>query len=134
MNIKVCKRCKKLFSTINNQVICQECIKKEDEMFEVVKAYLKNNKTASLEQISKDTEVSVKLIQKFIKAGRLEAVNDLELGPTCKICHKIISTGQVCNNCLKQFKDFSTFKNVTPLEGSERNKGMHSNLFTSNKK
>ncbi|WCK57210.1 hypothetical protein PP175_28900 (plasmid) [Aneurinibacillus sp. Ricciae_BoGa-3] len=69
-------------------------------MFETVKKYLKKNKTVTqIEQISEGTGVSVELITKFFREGRLQSAGGSEVSYGCTSCGTPITTGKVCKHC-----------------------------------
>lgn len=92
MPLANCKECGKLFLKTSSD-ICPECQKKEEEDFNRVKEYLKENPTSSISEIMEATGVSEAKISKFIRAGRLS------IKPTCESCGKVIDSGRLCPEC-----------------------------------
>lgn len=72
MQVKTCKRCNKLFQYVTGRQVCPKCRKREEELFGQVKDYLRENKGASMEEVSEATGASLGLIQSFLREGRLE--------------------------------------------------------------
>ena len=99
MEVKVCKNCKKLFQYVVGPEICPNCKQLEEDLFQKVKAYLRENPGASMHIVSEETEVSVSLIEKFLRQGRLEVSPDSQIALSCEMCGKKITSGRFCNSC-----------------------------------
>ena len=104
MEIKGCKSCKSLFQYVAGPQICPKCKNLEEEMFQRVKEYLRQNPGESMNIVSEQTEVSVSLIEKFLKQGRLEVTPDSQITLTCEMCGKRITTGRFCSSCKGEIK------------------------------
>ncbi len=102
MKIINCVRCKQAFAMVNNTPVCGECLKKEEEQFDLIKVYLDENRGATMEQIAEDTGVPVKRILQFLKDGRLEGVQGS--GLKCSRCGIEITKGKYCPKCDAQLK------------------------------
>lgn len=99
MEVKVCKSCKKLFQHVVGPEICQSCKQLEEDLFQKVKAYLRENPGATMHVVSEETEVSVSLIEKFLRQGRLEVSPDSLIALSCEMCGKRITSGRYCSSC-----------------------------------
>lgn len=99
MEVKVCVRCKKMFQYITGPTVCPKCKQIEEEQFQKVKEYLRENPGATMNTVSEETHVSVKLIQSFLKQGRLEVVPGSPMMLSCERCGASIVTGKYCNKC-----------------------------------
>lgn len=99
MEVKVCARCKKMYQYIAGPNVCPRCKQIEEEQFQKVKDYLRENPGATMNTVSDETKVSVKLIQNFLKQGRLEVVPGSPMMLTCERCGESIITGKYCNKC-----------------------------------
>ena len=100
MEMANCLRCKKVFPKIK-EPICDECKKKDEEIFEKVKKYLEDHPTSTVQRISAGTGASTKKILAWLREGRLEiaeATGDLK----CRQCGADIATGQFCNACVTE--------------------------------
>ena len=104
MEVKACKNCKSLFQYITGPQICSKCKTVEEEMFQRVKEYLRENPGESMNIVSEETEVSVSLIEKFLRQGRLEVTPDSQITLTCEMCGKRITTGRFCAACKGEIK------------------------------
>ncbi len=99
MSIKKCPRCGKIFSPISGSLICGECIKLEEQEFEKVRSYLKINRGADINTVSKETEVSTKKILKYLREGRIEVTEGMSDFLKCEKCGVNIRSGQYCRSC-----------------------------------
>ena len=132
MNIKNCPRCKKLFSPISRSLICPECEKKEEEDFDLVKAYLRENRGADIKIVAEETGVSIKKILQYLKQGRLEVTAEMGDFLKCEKCGVSIKSGQYCSSCNQ--KMIETLKTITKsiyeknTEIKESNAKMHTRI------
>ena len=99
MDVKVCKRCGGLFQYLSGRQVCPRCKKKEEEIFQQVKEYLRENPNSSMEQTAEETGASVSLIQSFLREGRLQVSPDSPIALTCESCGERILTGRYCDKC-----------------------------------
>jgi len=100
MEMANCLRCKKVFPKIK-EPICEECKKKDEEMFSKVKAYLEEHPTSTVQKISTETGASTKKILAWLREGRLEiaeATGDLK----CRQCGVDVTKGQFCEACANE--------------------------------
>ncbi len=120
MHIVNCIRCKQTFA-MTNQPICPDCIAKEEEQFEEVKAFLDENRGATIEEIVEGTEIPLKRIQKWLKDGRLEGIEGS--GLKCAKCGIPLTKGKYCDSCAKKLHDnLNTFRSGGELEGGFQEK------------
>lgn len=102
MDVKTCKRCKKLFQYVTGPAVCPRCKEVEEQQFQRVKEYLIENPGASLNVVNEETGVSVQLIQYFLKQGRLQVAPGSPISLECEKCGKPITTGRYCKACQGQ--------------------------------
>ena len=103
MEIRNCKRCGKLHYGTGR--VCPECLKKEEEKFDIVKKYLKENPASSLIKVSDETGVTVPEIERFLRDGRLEVTSGMGDFLKCTKCGSPIKTGRYCPECEKKVVD-----------------------------
>lgn len=100
-----CPQCGKLFvRTV--RPICPDCQKEIDKQFQLVYDYLrkKENRQATIYEVSENTGVSLAQIKQFIREGRL-MIRDLpNMGYPCESCGEIIREGRMCLSCRKKFQ------------------------------
>lgn len=101
-----CARCGAVFvRTLRD--ICQKCYKEEEEAFETVYQFVRNqkNREATLSDIVEATGVDEKLIIKFIKEKRLHTSQFPYLAYPCERCGNDIASGKLCADCSKELLD-----------------------------
>ena len=103
MEIRNCKRCGKLHYGTGR--VCPEWLKKEEEKFDFVKKYLKENPASSLIKVSDETGVTVPEIERFLRDGRLEVTSGMGDFLKCTKCGSPIKTGRYCPECEKKVVD-----------------------------
>ncbi|MCL2574400.1 MAG: MerR family transcriptional regulator [Defluviitaleaceae bacterium] len=100
MEMANCVRCRKLFPKFK-EPICEDCKKKDEELFKIVKDYLDSTPSATIQEISNETGASTKKILAWLREGRLElaeTTGDLK----CKQCGIDITSGQFCDSCVME--------------------------------
>jgi flagellar operon protein (TIGR03826 family) len=101
LNIGNCPRCGRVFAKGTKEV-CPSCIKLVDEEYAECAQYLRENRGASIHQVSEDTGVSVKQITKFIREGRISLSDAPNLGYPCDSCGAPIRESNICESCRKR--------------------------------
>ena len=99
MEVVNCPRCGKLFTRIINP-ICPSCEKDEEQTFQTVRTFVKENENCTISELSEGTGVSKKNILKYIREGRLEISKGMRGDVRCRICGQPISKGQYCDTCI----------------------------------
>ena len=100
--LKNCKRCKKIFMHAVGPQLCDLCKQKEEEDFEKVRKFLRDYPGATIQEVSKATEVSAQLIYRFLRDGRIEVAADSPIALLCENCGVRITSGRFCVNCSKK--------------------------------
>jgi len=98
LNVGYCPRCGKLFSRSYHEV-CANCVKEIEEQYTLCRDYLKENKYATLSQLSEETGVPMKQILKFIREGRLATTDAPNITYPCESCGTPIREHYLCPNC-----------------------------------
>lgn len=98
MNFINCRKCGKLFTTVDSQ-ICPECVKKAEEKFLEVKKFINENPSKNIAQVSEETEVPVRQIQQWVREEKLLFSKDSGVMIECENCGKPIQTGRFCKEC-----------------------------------
>lgn len=128
---KICKKCGRVFNSIGGNKFCFRCITDDNDYFNIIKDYIKNNKNATITKISEDTEISLEKMNLFLEEGRFENL-DVKLDKTCEKCGAVIIGGRYCKNCKaevtngfkKVAKDIE--KSIKETDNSFGNTGMYS--------
>lgn len=100
MEVRSCRGCGKLYNYIGPTTpACPACMKAMEEKFQICKEYIRNNPGANIQQVSDDTEVSVKMIKQWVREERLTFAEGSGVGIECESCGASILTGRYCNAC-----------------------------------
>ncbi len=102
MNVKNCKRCKRLFNYIAGPPICPECKAKEEELFQTVKKYIDAHKGVNITTVAQECEVEIDQIQRWVREERLQFSDASAAGIVCEKCGANILTGRFCEKCKKE--------------------------------
>lgn len=98
MNLANCPRCGRLFAN-NFRDICPACIKDIEQEYEKCLNYLREEKTATIHELSDATGVSIRQITKFIREGRISIANNPNMMYPCEVCGTLIREGNMCDSC-----------------------------------
>lgn len=99
MEVRNCRMCRRLFNYLGGPNICPACKDELERKFLNVRDYIRENPTATLQEISDATEVSVNQIRDWIREGRLEVTHGSPIQPKCEKCGAPIQKGRFCDNC-----------------------------------
>lgn len=99
-----CPKCGKLFVK-GIRDICPACWQLEEKAFVKVVTYLRDpqHKGATIYEASEATGVSVQLITKFIRQGRISLKQYPDLGYPCEACGQLTKDGNLCSDCRTKF-------------------------------
>jgi flagellar operon protein (TIGR03826 family) len=104
-NLANCTRCDALFvKTVRD--ICPKCYQIVEQEYEMVARFLRKreNRGATVQQVSEATGVSVRQITRFIKEGRISIVDNPNMGYPCENCGVLIRSGHLCDACTKELR------------------------------
>jgi len=94
-----CKGCGRLFNRISNEKLCPACQQALEDKFQEVKQYLADHPSASMDEVSKENEVSAKQIKQWVREERLCFAEGSLDGIECEVCGTLIRTGRYCDSC-----------------------------------
>ena len=107
INLGNCPRCGRLFAN-NFRDICPSCIKEIEEEYEKCLKFLREEKLATIQEVSEATGVSIRQITKFIKEGRISVANNPNMMYPCEVCGVLIRDGHMCDSCRTRLtRDFA---------------------------
>ncbi len=98
MALANCIKCKKVFNRVSSP-ICDDCHKKEEETYEKVYEYLKENPDLTVSELAEGTGVSEKKIFKYFREGRFQEITGDRAVLECEKCGKPVTTGRYCQDC-----------------------------------
>jgi len=118
MEVRNCKLCGKLFNYIGGMPVCAACKEELEEKYIQVKQFVRDNRRATMYEISEANDVSIQQINQWIREERLVFTDDSPIGIDCESCGKSIKTGRFCDMCKNTMtKDLgNAFKNTPAKE------------------
>lgn len=120
MDLANCTVCGRLFARSIHSV-CSDCLNAEEDDFEKIRVYLRENDAPDLADISSATGVAETRILSFLRSGRLISTGSLSY--PCSSCGEMIQTGTICAVC--RVKNQLIFDQVSQslrkVDGSKRN-------------
>lgn len=97
---KVCVKCGKMFTYLGfGHFYCPTCKERDKEDFEKVRDYIYENGVASALEVSEATGVSLKVIEQYLREGRLEIPESSPIFIKCEKCGIDIRSGRLCAEC-----------------------------------
>lgn len=103
MSIRNCPECGKVFVPIGGINLCPDCKKIEEEDYDKVYKYVRQNPGATIDKVAEDTSVVRKKVVKFLKEGRLKGTQIASDELRCISCGAPIPGGKVCSKCAVDF-------------------------------
>ncbi len=116
-----CPRCGKLFVR-GARSVCPDCYREVEEEFKRVYEYVRKseNRQRNIYEVSEATNVTVKQITEFIRAGRLSTADFPHLAYPCESCgENLITEGRICESC-RQKLSAEIRKSFAEVEEEER--------------
>ena len=100
-----CVRCGSVFAR-DYRVICPNCHREEERSYQMVYQYLRKreNRQATIQQITEVTTVPESLIIKFVREKRLQPSQFPMLSYSCRNCSNQITEGEICTDCKDQMR------------------------------
>ncbi len=108
MNVKTCKKCRRLFNYVMGPYYCPICREKEEDKFQEVKKYVQENGRCGIQEVAEACDVTIKQIQQWLRDDRLMLADDSPMGIECEKCGKMIRGGKFCTACSNEMAN--TFK------------------------
>lgn len=99
MNVKNCRKCKRIFNYVMGPVLCPRCREEEEEKFQEVKKYVIEHPGSTINEVSEICEVSVNLIRQWLREERLVLSDESPIGINCEHCGRMIKSGRFCAEC-----------------------------------
>ena len=99
MEVKNCRKCRKLFNYIGGQPICPQCKEELEKKFQEVKSFIQDHRNASVAEVAEQCEVEESQIHQWVREERLMFASGVNIGVVCESCGEPISTGRFCAKC-----------------------------------
>ena len=113
MNVRNCRKCKRLFNYMVGPVLCEACKQGLEVKFQEVKKYIQDNPRSDIRMVSEACEVDPAQIRQWIREERLCFTDDSPIGIACERCGTTIRTGRFCEHCKNDMAN-SFNKAITP--------------------
>lgn len=96
MDVRTCRRCKRLFNYIAGPFICPVCREEIEAQFQVVKKYIADNSGCKIEEVAEACEVDVQQLRTWVREERLQFSSE---SIDCLNCGVAIKSGRYCEKC-----------------------------------
>ena len=130
MDVRNCKRCKKLFNYITGQPLCPACKEELETKFQEVKKYLFEHRGATLATVCEECDVEEHQVRQWIREERLEVMSGFDASIVCEVCGAAITSGKYCQKCkMELMSDLNTAgrkpeKKLEPVKRTEHDTKM----------
>ena len=99
MNVRNCRKCRKIFNYFAGPVMCGACREEQEKIFQEVKKYVQDHRNADIPTVSRECGVERDQIRQWIKEERLCFSDDSPIGIPCERCGATIKSGRFCEPC-----------------------------------
>ena len=111
MNVKNCRKCRRIFNYVMGPILCPNCREAEEAKFQEVKKYVQENRRCGMQEVSEACDVSLNQIQQWLREERLVLADDSPMGIACEKCGRMIKSGRFCPECVNQMTN--SFQSVS---------------------
>ena len=129
LNVANCPRCGRIYAkTVKN--LCPDCFKEEEEQYEVVYRYLRENPKSTVQQVSENTGVSEDRILGFLRQDRIMSAEWSHLTYPCERCgSQQINSGRFCESCTQAMQQSleTAARSIKPAADKQQS-GYHAGL------
>lgn len=101
MNVRNCRKCKKLFNYVVGPMICPACRDELEAEFQKVKKYVQEHPNCDIRTVSEECEVDPQQIRDWVREERLQFSDGSGVGLNCEKCGRMITSGRFCDACKK---------------------------------
>lgn len=98
LNVTNCPKCGKIMVKGIHD-LCPNCIREIEQQYDKCLKYLRENHKTTLIELSEATGVSVNMITRFIREGRISIANAPNMNYGCEVCGTSIREGAMCESC-----------------------------------
>lgn len=102
MDVRNCKKCGRIFNYISGPFYCQACRDEEENKFQNVKKYIRENPGVGVQEVAQECEVEKAQIYQWLREERLQLGEGSMISLSCETCGASISSGRFCENCKKE--------------------------------
>lgn len=98
MELSTCVRCEKLYTKLR-LTVCPECEIEEEKDILELQRYLRDNRNATLLEVSDSLDIYMEDIERWIQEKRVSIEVCEKMDLKCTICGDAILSGRVCVTC-----------------------------------
>lgn len=102
MNVRNCRKCGRIFNYVVGPHLCPVCREAMEADFQRVKEYIRENRGATISQVSEECNVEVSQIHQWLKEERLELTEGSGITLQCETCGAAIMSGRYCDKCRRE--------------------------------
>lgn len=99
MNVRNCRKCGRIFNYVVGPFICPSCRDALEQDFQRVKAYVREHRGATINEVAEVCEVEVSQIHQWLREERLELAEGSGITLACEVCGGPIMSGRYCDKC-----------------------------------
>lgn len=99
MDVRNCRSCGRLFNYLTGPQMCEGCKSALEEKFQIVKEYVRENRSAPINDVAENCDVSVKQLKQWVREERLIFSEDSGVFLQCEMCGGPIRMGRFCESC-----------------------------------
>lgn len=99
MDVRTCRKCKKIFNYLSGPIVCPACREKLEEKFQEVKKYIEDHRGATIPEVAEECDVEPSQIQQWLREDRLELTEGSAIILSCESCGVPIRSGRFCDKC-----------------------------------
>jgi len=100
-SLRNCKKCGRLFSSLDGGGLCSRCNDDVDDSFTRVREYIYDNPTSSVKDVSEGTAVPTEAILKWIREEKIR-LSDGSGITFCERCSEPSNGNRFCNKCVHE--------------------------------
>lgn len=99
MDIRNCKRCKRLFNYSDNSKYCPACTEEIEQKFQDAKEFIYRHPGVGIQAVAEEVDVDPSQVKQWVREERLVLSDASDSGIVCETCGVLITTGRFCDSC-----------------------------------
>lgn len=124
MNVRNCRRCRKIFNYSMGPIYCMPCKQELEKEFQIVKKYVQENPGSDIRMVAEACEIDPSQIKQWVREERLYFTEGSNTGISCERCGVMIQTGRYCNRCKSEMtNNFKSAIKPTSSAPAQKNQG-----------
>lgn len=122
--LRNCKKCNRLFSSVDGNSLCSRCNDDIDDEFTRVREYIYDNPSSSVKDVSIATGVEADAILKWIREGKIVLSKGSSIA-FCDRCGEPTDGGRFCAKCVHELSTGLKSGIGESTEAQRQRMGMH---------